>query len=267
MVTSRPKFFTEQEVLNKVFGREESALTISDFLFNIAEGIAPNHFSINKFGHNPSVASTLETVWSNSSLYAYMSSADQLEIVSSDDEDGGAGTDTGALTMEIFGLDANYGEINETITLNGATVVTSVKSYLRIYRAIIRTAGSTGWNIGTITIRDQDTDTTRATIEPFKNQTLMALWSIPANFTGFITGWYVGANVKDKVVECELYLRPFGEVFQVKRNIHLVNNVLQEKFDFPERVPEKTDIEIRAIAGGGGGDVSAGFFMWYEANQ
>ncbi len=235
------------------------------YAYDIAEELIPDHFSGNKFGHNGTVAATHETIWSNSTLYAYMTTADQLEILSSNDEDGGAGTDTGALTMDIFGLDTNYAEISETITLNGSTVVLSSNSYLRIYRAIVRTAGSTGWNIGTITIRDQDTDTTRATIEPFKNQTLMAMWTIPAGHTGFITAWYGGTTL-NKATEVELYIRPFDEVFQVKRNMHLVQSSWGERFDFPERVTEKSDIELRAIASGGGGDVSAGFFMWYEAN-
>ncbi len=234
------------------------------YLFDIAEGNVPNHVALNKFGHNPTLAATLETIWSNSILYVYLTTADQMEILSTDDEDGGAGTDTGALTMEIFGLDSDYALISETITLNGTTIVTSTKSYLRIYRAIVRTAGSTGWNIGTITIRDQDGDATKATIEPFKNQTLMALFTIPAGKTGFITGWYGGTTL-DKATEIELYIRPFGEVFQVKRNLHIVQNAFEEKFDLPEMVSEKSDIEIRGIASAGGGDVSAGFFMWYES--
>ena len=91
------------------------------------------------------------------------------------DEDGGAGGDTGALTIEIFGLDANYNPISEVVILDGLTFVTTTKSYLRIFRGIIRSAGSTGWNIGIITVRDQDTDTTRALIDSFVNQTLMTV--------------------------------------------------------------------------------------------
>ncbi|KKK50144.1 hypothetical protein LCGC14_3127950, partial [marine sediment metagenome] len=143
------------------------------------------------------------------------------------------------------------------------TVVTTAQSFLRVYRAIVRTAGSTGWNIGTITIRDQDTDVTRASIEPFFNQTLMAVFTIPAGFTGFITSWYTGAVV-NKDTEVLLFIRPYQEVFQVKRHIHIIGASYGERFDFAEKVEAKSDIEIRAKASGGGGDVSAGFFMWYE---
>ncbi len=234
------------------------------YSWDIAEGNVPDHASINKFGHNAAVAATLETIWGGSTLYSYMSVADQLEILSSNDEDGGAGTDTGALTMEIFGLDTNYIEISEMVTLNGLSVVTSVNSYLRVYRAIIRTAGSTGWNIGGITIRDQDIGTTRAFIESFDNQTLMALYTIPAGRTGFVTAWYAG-TVSNKATEVVLAVRPFGEVFQSKRHLHLIQNLMPEqRFTFPEEVGEKSDVEIRAQAIGGGGDVSAGFCLWHE---
>ena len=233
------------------------------YTFDIAKGNVPDHFSMNKFGHNEDVAASFETVWSAGGIYPYMTSADQLEIVSSNDEDGGAGTDTGALTMDILGLDANYNELFERVTLNGTTVVTTTQSFLRVYRAIVRTAGSTGWNIGTITIRDQDTDTTRALIEPFFNQTTMAVFTVPVGFRGFITSWYCGA-IANKDTEIHLLVRPFEEVFQVKRIFHIIGASYGERFDFPEVVEEKGDIEMRAKASAGGGDVATGFFMWYE---
>ncbi len=231
----------------------------------IPAGLMPaTVFSINKFGHNPSVAATLETIWGGSGLYPYMDAADQLQVLSDDDEDGGGGA-TGALTIELFGLDANYNPVSETITLDGTTPKTTTKSYLRIFRAIIRTAGSTGWNIGTITIRDQDTSTTRALIEPFFNQTLMATWTVPAGYSAYITSWYLG-TVSNKNTELTLFIRPFGEVFQAKRHIHIIQSTYNRKLDYPEPATEKSEIEIRGMASGGGGDVSVGFSAWYAEN-
>ncbi len=233
------------------------------YTFDIAEGNVSDHVPLNKFGHNPTVAATLETVWTGSNLYPWITVADQLEILSADTDDTAGGT--GARTVELFGLDADYVFIGETVSMNGTSVVTSTLTYFRIYRAIVRTAGSSGWNEGIITIRDQDTDTARALIAAQKNQTLMAIFTVPAGNTGFITSWYVGA-IANKDTEFELYIRPEGEVFQVKRNIHLIGMAYSNNFDFPEVVNEKSDIEIRAMSSGGGGDVSAGFFMWYEEN-
>ncbi len=233
------------------------------YTFDIAEGNITDHTALNKFGHNATVAATLETVWSGSNLYPWMTTVDQLEILSADTDDVAGGT--GARTVEILGLNNAYALINEIVTMNGTSVVTSSLTYLRIYRVIVKTAGASGWNEGLITIRDQDTDTARSLIAAQKNQTLQATFTIPAGNTGFITSWYVG-SVTNKDTEFELYVRPFGETFQVKRNIHLVGMAYSNRFDFPEVVPEKSDIEIRAMSSGGGGDVSAGFFLWFEGN-
>ncbi len=233
------------------------------YTFDIAEGHIDDHVALNKFGHNPTVAGSLETVWTGSNLYPWMTVADQLEILSSDPDD--AAGDTGARSLILFGLDVDYLLISEVIITDGINVVTSVLTYFRIYRVMVVEVGVSGWNEGQITIRDQDTDTARALIEVQKNQTLMATFTIPANYTGFITSWYVG-SVTTKDTEFELYIRPFGEAFQVKRNIHLVGMAYSNRFDFPEVASGRSDIEIRASSSGGGGDVSAGFFLWYEGN-
>ena len=233
------------------------------YTYDIAESHIADHFAMNKFGHNPVVAGVLETVWQDGGLYPWMTVADQLELLSDDPDDTLLGS--GARTVELFGLDANYVLINETLDTAGVGVVTTALTYFRIFRIIVRTAGASGWNEGEITVRDQDTNTTRAMVTTEKNQTLMAIFTVPAGHTGFITSWYVG-SVTNKDTQFELYIRPEGEVFQVKRNIHLVGMAYSNEFDFPEVVPEKSDIEIRAMSSGGGGDVSAGFFMWYEKN-
>ena len=93
----------------------------------------------------------------------------------------------------------------------------------------------------------------------------MAVFTIPSGHTGFITTWY-GGTILAKDTELELYVRPFGEVFQGKRNMHIYRNSFRDEIDFPEMLTEKSDIEIRGLSSGGGGDVSAGFFLWYEKN-
>ena len=76
---------------------------------------------IHKFGHNLDINSSYETLWSVGGNYSYLSSATTLKISSADanDDDG----DTGARTVLVQGLDTNYNEIEETVTLNGQTAV------------------------------------------------------------------------------------------------------------------------------------------------
>ena len=63
-----------------------------------------------------------------------MSAATVLKVSSSStaDDEGS----TGAETVELFGLDADYNEINETVTLDGQTAVNTTKEYLRIKKEV-----------------------------------------------------------------------------------------------------------------------------------
>ena len=118
------------------------------FELQIARGQIAFHKTIFKFGFNPDIDDSLETVWAEGGLYSYLSSATVLKVSSSStaDDEGS----TGAETVELFGLDDNYNEIIEVITLDGQTSVDTTKEYLRINRMIVRSAGSSGTNAGVI---------------------------------------------------------------------------------------------------------------------
>ena len=60
----------------------------------------------------------------------------------------------GARTVKIVGLDQDWRQIEETITLNGQTGVPTSLSYLRINKLECLTAGSSGSNDGIISITD-----------------------------------------------------------------------------------------------------------------
>jgi len=171
--------------------------------------------------------------------------------------------DTGAAVVEISGLDANYDQQREYVVLATATTTATVKSYIRIFRSIVRLAGSSGWNEGDIAIRNNADDNLLAQITATLNQTLMAIWTVPRNFIGFLTSFYASTS-SSKATEVHLYVRPFGEVFQVKKVITIFAGEGRIPYDFPLKIPEKADVVVRASAALGGGDVSAGFDLWYE---
>ena len=60
-------------------------------------------------------------------LYPYLAAASLLQVSSGSANDTAAGT--GARTVTIVGLDANYNVISETLTMNGVTPVQTVNSY------------------------------------------------------------------------------------------------------------------------------------------
>ena len=193
-----------------------------------------------------------------------MTVADQLEVLSSDAND--ANADTGAWTVAVSGLDANWDEISETVTLNGTTPVTTTASFRRIFRAKVVTAGTSGVNEGTITIRDQDTDTARAIITSLIGQTLMATWTVPNGYTFYLTSWFAGSAVS-KAIDIGIFTRDNSvpnASWQNKKFMSFTDSVFKLPYELPIPFTGKTDIEVRARVSVGGGEISAGFNGWYE---
>lgn len=240
------------------------------YLYDIAEGNIDDHYILNKFGHNSTVGTAYEEIWSGSTVYPFMTTADNVEILSDSVEDdtdkGGAVAGTGAWTVEITGLNALWDEYSETVTLNGAGVVTTSGRYIRVHRAKVVTAGSGLINAGTLTMRDATADTTRAIIEPAVGQTLMAVWTVPRNYTYYMTAWYAGSSVS-KAIDIGVWARDntvTNAAFQNKRFLNFTDQVFREELTSPNVFTEKTDIVVRAKVGVAGGGISAGFSGWYE---
>jgi len=233
------------------------------YTYDIAEGNVPGHSHIRQFGHNDNVGAASETIWSPTGLYPWPTGAETLKVSSSDADDDGSPAGVGARTIQLYGLDTNYALQDETITLNGQGSVATENSYLRVYQARVLTAGTSGANEGTISIKNNADAVTLLTIEPLRNESLAAIFTIPADNTGYIVSWY-GATSSNKVTEVEMFIKPFGEVLQIKTIVELNQQPFQQNWIFPESVTEKSDIEMRAKAAGGGGHVSGGFTLWYE---
>jgi hypothetical protein len=246
------------------------------FNLQVARGQIAYHESIYKFGNNPQVADSIETVWPEGGLYSYLSAATVLTVSSSSTNDTSAGT--GARTVELFGLDGDYNEISEVVTLNGQTAVNTTQSYLRINRMIVRSAGSGGANAGIIyagtgTVTTGVPANIYATINgDGTNQTLMALWTIPAGYTGYLMQYDVSnGTTSNTPAVCKLLLvaRPYGEVFQTKDVKSLTTGMhIENSLVIPVEFAEKTDIEVRAVSSSNSVtfDISAAFEMLYIKN-
>jgi hypothetical protein len=246
------------------------------FNLQVARGQIAYHESIYKFGNNPQVADSIETIWPQGGLYSYLSAATVLKVSSGSTDDTSAGT--GARTVELFGLDGDYNEISEVVTLNGQTAVNTTQSYLRINRMIVRSAGSGGANAGIIyagtgTVTSGVPANIYATINgDGSNQTLMALWTIPAGYTGYLMQYDVSnGTTSNTPAVCTLFLvaRPYGEVFQTKDIKSLTTGMhIENTLVIPVEFAEKTDIEVRAISSSASVtfDISSAFEMLYIKN-
>ena len=261
--------------------REVSSITrigtSEPFELQIARGQIAWHNPLFKFGNNATVGDSLETIWAEGGLYSYLTEATVLKVSSSSTDDTSAGT--GARTVQLYGLDGDYNEINELVTLNGQTAVNTTQSFLRINRMVVRSAGSGGANAGVI-YAGTGTVTTGVPANVYasingvagSNQTLMALWTVPAGYTAYLLQYDVSnGTTSNTPAVCKLILavRPYGEVFQSKDVKSLTTGMhVEETFSVPQKITEKSDIEVRAISSSASVtfDISAAFEIVYIKN-
>lgn len=222
----------------------------------------PGYSAVHKFGSNPSIdAATDEDIWDAGDDYTYQTSAQALEIVSSDVDDADGGD--GARRVRIFGLDGNYDPQEETVILNGQTAVDLVGTYLRVFRAYVLEAGTAeDANQGTLTIRLDGAGATQAIISPGVGQTLMAIYTIPNGKTGYLRKWYatpVGQATGEAIITVRT--REEGMAFRVREQVTVSNASTGWQYEIPYlvRLPEHTDIKMRANVSNNGSQIDAGF--------
>lgn len=223
------------------------------FELQVSRGQIQGHKTLFKFGNNADINGSLETIWSQGGLYAYPASAIAMKVSSSSTDDAAAGT--GARTVVVFGLDQNYNEASETVELDGQTEVLTTTTFIRVFRAYVATAGSGGTAAGTIyvgtgTVTAGVPATVYAEIALGENQTTMALWTVPAGYTLYITGgtFSAASNNVAQYVLGKFVVRPFGGVFRNAADITVNSNVFRYDWEIPLAISEKSDIEARAIA-------------------
>ena len=222
---------------------------------------------IAKFGRNPTIASgTKEVIWDGSEpTYTYMATPSTL-YVSSDDN-----TDTA--TIEIQGLDGDYRLFTTEVVLSGFTFVPLPGLCLRVFRA--KNVSGTAL-AGDVYISDDNTDAggngipddlanMKAKIITGNEQTNMAIYTIPAGHTGYLTDWYISllrlTGSSAVAADFDIWRREEGGVFRSTQPIGLINTGAGDHhytWPYPLELPEKTDIEVTCQPTAGA-DASGGF--------
>lgn len=194
---------------------------LDDNFFSITSGNVPGNSLTLKSGRNPDIdtASVPEDVWNGGGVYTGfpLTSSEKVTVVSSSANDAAAGT--GARTVSITGLDANYAVQSETLTLNGTTPVLSVGTYRRVHTARVVSAGSGGVNEGTLTCAHQTTTANVFFVMPVGfNQTNVSGYTVPAGFTAYMTKLQVTVRGNSTAqIQGSIWTRTFGEVFRSRR--------------------------------------------------
>lgn len=230
-------------------------------------------FGLNRFGQAPDfdIADGFVDVWDGANdgtiaqmSYVFSSSAAIDSISSSNVGD--------TENIEIMGLDGDWEPVTQTVPLTGQTRAALTTPLLRVFRmknvGTTDLAGQVYLYENTAIVAGVPTDTTkiRAAIQADNNQTLMAIYSVPAGHTLFMDNYYASLGVLafpgGNSIDLVLKVRPFGQVFQLKHENSLAstgNSSLVYPFGVPFKVDEKSDIIIQASTSENVMKLNAGF--------
>ncbi len=236
--------------------------------------------TVNKFGHNGNIhINQAADIWSGGSndagnqIYTYegfLSGYDSVQVVSTSGQDS-IGNE-GALTLRVVGLDSLWNPQVAFATLTGTdTTVLSGKVWRRVVRLQVEEAfADTSHNNGKIIVNKFTGDIRMAQIDPNKNQSQMAIFTIPDGYIGYIINYYAGNQKSSgaaKFIDIELLTRSniTGSVFLVRHEMGLAtsgSSQFTHTFGTPLKISGKTDIKIRSsIPSISGFDVIGGFDM------
>lgn len=210
---------------------------LNDESIFIARGDVVGVSCVNKFGYHGAdvAASTVETVWDGNgttTIYPYPSNG----VVSISDNT----TDTGE-SVVVQGLDANYEEQQEVVTVGGTGTLT----FSRIFRAFMQSTDNgddVGINLG---------GSFAALIQAGLGQTQMAVYTIPAGKTGYLKKIHGSSDrsAGSPAVQFRLKAREEGGIFRIKGTYGTAGgNQFDYIYPVPLVFPEKTDIRIDVVS-------------------
>lgn len=243
---------------NPVLGAGTAIIgTTQEYFHQISQGNIANNEAVNIMANNNNVATTQETVWGESGLYIFPSSASTMTISSSDANDTSAGT--GLRTITVQGLDTDYLEITEVVSLNGQTGVTTSNSYLRINRLIGATAGSTNSNEGTVYIGTGSITAGKPAnvfnlVEIGSNISHTGIFTVPVSKFFYIPSAIFSVE-SGKFVEITLVAAAENGIPLELTEWDISGAVMVFNSQISRGIPQKADLEMRARnSTGGGGD-------------
>ena len=242
------------------------------FELQVARGQIQGHRNVTVFGFNADVDTTQVSVWPLPSLITFPAAALQMTVSSTSANDTSAGT--GARTVVVQGLDANYNEVSEIVTMNGQTAVTMTASLLRVNYAYVLTAGSGNSAagdiyIGTGTVTAGVPATAYDIVNFDYNTTITGSYTIPADYTAYVSQGLFSAGQAggSNQIQGRLLTRGTDNIRRTAAVTSINNGVADYTFEYPLAVPEKTTIEATAIGSSSNNAVSSMFILLLIKNS
>lgn len=168
---------------------DATATRPTDYKYEVALGRRQGATTWNKFGYNGDIDIGTETLWSVGGTFTRISTARTLSVVSTDTNDTSGGT--GANSVVIYGVDANWKSQTVVVTMNGTTPVVTTETWMGVNRMAIYVAGSGLANAGTITATATTEATVQAQIEVGVGTTQSCIFFVPADHNALMDWLYI----------------------------------------------------------------------------
>lgn len=245
----------------------------SDFSYNVSSGEEVGKSIVNKFGGGcDAVTDTVTDVWDYGDtvpVYPWPTTATITYISQKVDQAAMRGA-----TIEVQGLDANWDLSTQTIDLDGSdttTPVVLVPPLIRVFRkkVLANVVGDQD-----ITAHNTANSVDYSVIQAGNNQTLMALYTVPAGKTAYMLQYYssvTSTTNKDPIgTEIRLWAADRGNsyAFQLKHATSIPEKGSNEHHHFNVYMSfsEKTDIKMTMQPLDDPGHIHAGFDLILEDN-
>lgn len=232
----------------------------------VAVGNHPTRKYVRVFGYNETIGAASETVWTQGGNVSFLTSEAIMNVSSSSNFD--ASSNTGARTLTISGLDANFLEVTDIVTMNGQTEVATVNSYLRINEVVVNTAGNNDTNIGDVYVGLGAPTAgvpvlVQSKIDAELGKALQCFYTVPASKRAALLNLSLSSFANSSVyATTQMRAKEDGKAWQTQDGKFISQGVIPESHHkFPIIFEEKTDIEIRGKSSGGATDVSASFSL------
>lgn len=211
-----------------------------EFFLQLARGHIANHSFVHKFGAVPAMsANSTGTVWDvNDTIYPWSvwDTAGTISVSTVNASDNGK-------QITVQGLDDNYNYQEETIVVSSSSAVAGTKIFKRLNRGFI-IDGST--NVADVLVTKNATTVLKITAG--KGQTLMAVYTVPFDKTAYLVQG-IASIQKGGDATGDMFVRYFGQnSFRVGHSFEVegLGGPYTYTFAAPIRIPEKSDIDIRA---------------------
>lgn len=228
---------------NRYFSNTEWAESV-----DIAKGVVLDATTRNIFGYQTTGDTTLRAAWEFANTdYVFPTTAQVMTVTTAAAGDGGK-------LLKIVGLDSNYNEISEVVTLAAAGDVNTTNEFFRI-NDIILISGVT--NVGLITVQNTGKTIKYGGIRTGDGRNQASVYSVPQGFSFYL--YRLDAFSSDTTAGKPAIFKNFtklknGQEYNTARTTFLGNMNIQRRMPF--RYQQCSDIQLQLATQQGSHELS-----------